>query len=118
MGPLSAELSETELSLVLTDGTTCRADWRQSPNGRFDACGPGFGYAVTEVANPNLLRKFWVEAATALGAAGAVPPMAEVVITDASGRDHLFTKRWIRNRKQRANLILKPCGMKKQQSAQ
>ena len=90
VGPLSAELSETELSLVLTDGTTCRADWRQSPNGRFDACGPGFGYAVTEVANPNLLRKFWVEAATALGAAGAVPPMAEVVITDASGRDHLF----------------------------
>lgn len=90
VGPLSAELSETELKLVLTDGTTCVAAWRQAPSGRFDDCGAGYRYAVTEVANPNLLRKFWVEAAQALGATGAVPPMAEVVITDAGGGDHIF----------------------------
>lgn len=89
--PQAARLSDSTLTLVLTDGTVCRADWRASGGaGRFDDCGPGFGYAVNEVANPNLLRQLFTGLTVALGAEGSVPPMAEVVITDATGRDHVF----------------------------
>jgi hypothetical protein len=88
--PDRARLSATVLTLVLTDGTVCRANWKGAPVGRFDRCGPGFGYAVQEVSNPNILRQFWTGITTALGAEGAVPPMAHVVITDAAGLDHVF----------------------------
>ena len=88
--PDQARLSQTVLTLVLTDGTVCRADWRAAPSGRFDRCGTGYGYAVQEVANPNILRQVWAGMTLALGAEGAVPPMAQVVITDAAGVDHVF----------------------------
>jgi hypothetical protein len=79
------------LETALSDGTTCRADWAAAGGaGRFDACEPGFGYAVNVVENPNLLRQLFTGLTEALGADGAVPPMAEVVITDAMGRDHVF----------------------------
>lgn len=88
--PQSARLSDSVLTLVLSDGTTCRAEWRDAPVGRMEACGPGYGYAVREIANPNILRQIWTGFTTALGAEGAVPPMAEVVITDPAGRDTVF----------------------------
>ena len=89
--PQAARLSSEVLTLTLSDGTTCRADWAAAGGvGRFDACGPGFGYAVNVVENPNLLRQLFTGLTEALGADGAVPPMAEVVITDALGRDHVF----------------------------
>jgi hypothetical protein len=89
--PQAARLSSEVLTLTLSDGTTCRADWAAAGGaGRFDACEPGFGYAVNVVENPNLLRQLFTGLTEALGADGAVPPMAEVVITDATGRDHVF----------------------------
>jgi len=88
--PDQARLSSSVLTLVLTDGTVCRADWVAAPSGRFDRCGPGFGYAVEVVQNPNVLRQIWTGITTALGAEGAVPPLAQVVITDAAGVDHVF----------------------------
>ncbi len=89
--PQAARLSSEVLTLVLSDGTVCRADWAAvGGEGRFQDCGPGFGYAVTEVRDPNILRQLFTGLASALGAEGAVPPMAEVVITDAMGRDHVF----------------------------
>lgn len=88
--PQSARLSQEQLTLTLTDATVCRVNWRAAPVGRFENCGAGFGYAVTEVSNPNILRQIWTGLTEALQADGAVPPMAEVVITDASGRDTVF----------------------------
>ncbi|WP_374433011.1 hypothetical protein [Tabrizicola sp.] len=89
--PQAARLSADVLTLTLSDGTTCRARWAEAGGaGRFDNCGPGFGYAVDVVENPNLLHQLFTGLTQALGAEGAVPPMAEVVITDATGRDHVF----------------------------
>lgn len=89
--PQAARLSVETLTLTLSDGTVCRAPWAASGgSGRFEDCGPGFGYAVNVVENPNILRQLFTGLTEALGAEGAVPPMAEVVITDATGRDHVF----------------------------
>ncbi|MES2816756.1 MAG: hypothetical protein V4720_17775 [Pseudomonadota bacterium] len=89
--PQAARLSAEVLTLTLSDGTVCRAGWAAAGGaGRFDDCGPGYGYAVDVVENPNLLRQLFTGLTEALGAEGAVPPMAEVVITDAMGRDHVF----------------------------
>lgn len=89
--PQSARLSAEVLTLTLTDGTTCRANWLAAGGaGRFEACGPGYGYAVDVVENPNLLRQLFTGLTEALGADGSVPPMAEVVITDTMGRDLVF----------------------------
>lgn len=89
--PQAARLSAEVLTLTLSDGTTCRARWAEAGGaGRMDNCGPGFGYTVREVENPNILRQLFTELTAALGAEGVVPPMAQVVITDASGRDHVF----------------------------
>jgi hypothetical protein len=88
--PQAARLSSDMLTLTLSDGTVCRANWAAAPVGRLEACGPGFGYAVEVVENPNLLRQLFTGLTEALGAEGVAPPMAEVVITDATGRDHVF----------------------------
>jgi hypothetical protein len=89
--PQAARLSSEVLTLTLSDGTVCRADWAAAGGaGRLEPCGPGYGYSVTVVENPNLVRQLWTGLTGALGADGAVPPMAEVVITDATGRDHVF----------------------------
>ena len=88
--PQAARLSAEVLTLTLSDGTVCRADWAMAPVGRMEGCGPGFGYAVRVIDNPNLLRQLFTGLTTALGADGAVPPMAEVVITDPAGVDRVF----------------------------
>ena len=88
--PQAARLSAEVLTLTLSDGNVCRAAWAETPVGRFENCGPGFGYAVRVVENPNILRQLFTGLTTALGAEGAVPPMAEVVITDPSGIDTTF----------------------------
>lgn len=89
--PQSARLSETLLTVSLSDGTICRAEWRAAGGaGRLEPCGQGFGYAVKEVQNPNILRQLFTSLTKALGAEGSVPPMAEVVITDAAGIDTVF----------------------------
>ena len=89
--PQAARLSAQMLTVTLSDGTVCRADWAASGGvGRMDRCGAGFGYVVTPVANPNLLRQIAVGVSAALSAEGALAPMAGVVLTDASGRDWSF----------------------------
>ncbi len=88
--PQAARLSSEVLTLTLSDGTICRAAWPAAPVGRLEACGPGYGYAVEVVENPNLLRQLFTGLTEALGAEGNVPPLAEVVITDAMGRDTVF----------------------------
>jgi hypothetical protein len=89
--PQAARLSADTLTLTLSDGTVCKANWTASGGaGRFEECGPGFGYAVDVVENPNILRQIFTGLTEALGAEGVSPPMAEVVITDSMGRDHVF----------------------------
>lgn len=89
--PQAARLSTEVLTLTLTDGTICRANWAaEGGTGRLEPCGPGYGYAVNVVENPNILRQLFTGLTTALGAEGAVPPMAEVVITDPAGVDSVF----------------------------
>lgn len=88
--PEAARLSDRVLVVVLSDGTTCRAAWRDAHGaGRMADCGAGFDYRVTEVDRPNLLRQLFVDVTGALGMAGAVPPMAEVVIS-GGGREWRF----------------------------
>ncbi|MDO8881944.1 hypothetical protein, partial [Pseudotabrizicola sp.] len=88
--PQAARLSAEVLTLTLSDGTVCRANWAASPVGRMETCGPGYGYAVRVIDNPNILRQIWTELTTALGAEGVVAPLAEVVITDPAGVDRVF----------------------------
>ncbi|MDR7123672.1 hypothetical protein [Pseudotabrizicola sp. 4114] len=88
--PQEARLSAEVLTLTLSDGTVCRANWVAAPVGRMEACGPGYGYAVRVIDNPNFLRQIWTELTSALGAEGAVAPLAEVVITDPAGVDRVF----------------------------
>ncbi|NEX47826.1 hypothetical protein [Pseudotabrizicola algicola] len=89
--PQAARLSAEVLTLTLTDGTVCRVtNWTVVPEGRLDPCLPGARYAVRLVENPNFLRQIWTGLTSALGAEGAVPPMAEVEITDAAGRSQVF----------------------------
>lgn len=86
--PQAARLSADVLTVTLSDATVCRTQWQAA--GRLDACGPGFDYTVSGDQNPNVLRKWAQELALALDAQGVVPPMAEVVITDAAGRSWRF----------------------------
>lgn len=88
--PETARLSAQVLTLVLSDGTVCQANWADAPTGRLEPCGPGYGYSVRVIENPNVLRQIWTGLATALGAEGMVPPLAEVVITDPAGVDKVF----------------------------
>jgi hypothetical protein len=89
--PKEARLSADVLTVTLTDGTVCRANWAAAGGvGRMDGCGAGFGYAVNVVEKPNILRQLAVGIVEALGAEGALAPLAEVVLTDASGRDYSF----------------------------
>ena len=89
--PQAARLSETVLTVTLSDGTVCRANWAASGgSGRLEDCGPGYGYAVKPLENPNILRQLFTGLVGALGADGVSPPLAEVVITDAAGIDRVF----------------------------
>ncbi|NBO20386.1 MAG: hypothetical protein EBU97_00145 [Rhodobacteraceae bacterium] len=88
--PVDARLSQTTLTVALSDGTLCRTPWAAGA-GRLDQCGPGFDWRVTVVERPNLLRRLWVDGMRALGAEGAVPPMAQVVLTGDDGQSHSFT---------------------------
>ena len=88
--PKSVRLTDTEMALRLSDGTLCRADWAAVPVGRLESCGPGYGYAVTVEDRPNILRQLAEGIMLALGARGVLVPMAEVVITDPAGIDHVF----------------------------
>ena len=89
--PASARLSADVLTVTLSDGSVCRANWAASGGvGRMEDCGAGYGYAVSVVEKPNLLRQLVVGIVEALGADGALAPLAEVVLTDASGRDYSF----------------------------
>jgi hypothetical protein len=89
--PQAARLSADVLTLTLSDGTVCRADWAAAVGaGRLDDCGPGYGYAVKVVENPNILRQLFTGLVAALGAEGVSPPLAEVVITDPAGMDWVF----------------------------
>lgn len=88
--PKSARLSAEVLTVTLGDGTVCRADWAAAGGvGRLEPCGPGFDYRVTVVEKPNLLRQFWSELTAALGAEGAVTPMASVDLS-SGGRTWTF----------------------------
>jgi hypothetical protein len=89
--PQAARLSDEVLTVTLSDGTVCRANWAaEGGSGRLQDCGPGYGYAVKLVENPNILRQLFTGLVEALGADGVSPPMAEVVITDPAGMDRVF----------------------------
>lgn len=88
--PVAARLSADRLTLNLSDGTVCRADWRAGGGaGRFEGCGAGFDYRVTPVEKPNLLRQLFEGITAALGAEGVLAPMAVVEVYGA-GRDWRF----------------------------
>ena len=89
-GVQRVRLTDTRLTLVLTDGTRCSVDWRAVPAGRMENCGPGYGYAVTVEDNPNILRQLVEGVVLALGGEGVLAPMAEVVITGPGGTDQVF----------------------------
>ncbi len=89
--PKAARLSDEVLTVTLSDATVCRANWAAAGGvGRLEPCGPGYGYVVKLVENPNILRQLFSGLVEALGADGVSPPLAEVVITDAAGVDRVF----------------------------
>ncbi len=89
--PQAARLSADVLTLTLSDGTVCRANWAASGgSGRFDDCGVGYGYSVALITPANPLRQIAEGIVNALDAEGVLPPLAEVTITDAAGIDTSF----------------------------
>lgn len=79
--PVAAKLSADRLTLSLSDGTVCRADWQADGGaGRLEGCGDGFDYRVTPVGKPNLLRQLFEGVTAALGAEGILAPMAVVEV--------------------------------------
>lgn len=85
--PQGAVLSDKVLTVTLTDGGRCSADWRAAGGqGQMQGCAVPLSYQVAEVANPNILRQLWVQLVEALGADGIAPPMADVVLTAPDGR--------------------------------
>ncbi len=89
-GLQSVRLTDSKLTLVLSDGTRCSVDWQKAPAGRMEHCGPGYGYAVRVEQNPNLLRQLAEGIVLALGGSGVLQPMAEVVVTGPGGTDQVF----------------------------
>ena len=89
--PEAVRLTDRALMLTLSDGTRCKAEWAAAPAGRFEPCGPGFGYAVTVGDRPNILRQLAEGLMLALGTRDVLRPLAEVVITDPAGVDYVFT---------------------------
>ena len=88
--PQAVRLDDDRLVLHLSDGTRCQADWTAAPVGRMPDCGPGYGYAVRVEQSRNLARLLVEGIDLALGGGLALRPMAEVVITDPAGIDHVF----------------------------
>jgi hypothetical protein len=85
--PQAARLSADQLTVVMSDGTSCKAPIGA---GEMPDCGTGLGYRVDLVENPNLLRRVIEGAFGALGADGVLAPLAEVTLTDAAGRTYRF----------------------------
>lgn len=89
--PREVRLSDSVLTVTLTDGSMCRADWQAAGGaGRLEPCGAGYDYRVIPEAKANPLRQVFVGLSGALGLEGAVSPLAEVVLTSSSGRDWRF----------------------------
>jgi hypothetical protein len=85
--PEAARLSADQVTVVLSDGSNCRAPIGA---GRMALCGAGYDYRVDLVQNPNLLRRFVEGAFGALGAEGVLAPMGQVSLTDDAGREYRF----------------------------
>lgn len=85
--PVAAELSQDNLMVSMDDGTRCQAAWA-TLSGRMEAC--GLDWRVEPEANPNPLRRAFVELTGALKMTGHVPPMATVTLTDAAGHGYGF----------------------------
>lgn len=89
--PREVRLSDTAMTMTLTDGTLCRLkNWQARPVGRFESCGPGFGYAITVEGQPNPLRAALEDIGGAVSG-NLLAPMAQIVITDPAGYDHAFS---------------------------
>ena len=87
--PDTARLSADRLVGTLTNGSTCAANWvAEGGAGTLQPC--ALSYQVIPEANPNPLRKATEEILGALQAGASQPPMAEIVVTEASGRVSRF----------------------------
>lgn len=73
-------LSDTTLTIAMTNGTACHADWRAGPG---EACGYHYEVQLDQTANP--LRKIAEGLVLALGGQNILAPMAKVTLTDAQG---------------------------------
>ena len=86
--PETVRLSPQVLTVVMQDGTVCRADWPAAPEGRMDDC--GVGYQVLPEGKANPIARVWQDVWRALEADGAIQPQARVLVTDAGGGTHVF----------------------------
>ena len=85
--PVAAQFSSDKLIVSMSGGTRCEAPWA-ALTGRMEAC--GLDWRVEPEANPNPLRRAFVELTGALQMTGKVPPMATVTLTDAAGQGYGF----------------------------
>lgn len=90
--PARAGLSRDGLTVTLTDGTRCAVPFGtegSSASGRMAACGAGMGFAIRTLDAGSLARMSR-SYAKPLMPLGANPPLAEVILTDPAGIDHIF----------------------------
>ena len=87
--PQAVRLGQNLLTVQFNDGSICRAQWRQAPQGKFTDCAGDFTYVVTPQKNLNILA----DIAGGLNKAadsGLFSPLAKITLADAAGRQYEF----------------------------
>ena len=89
--PAEARLGRAALTVVMTNGTSCRTDlvgpapW----SGSLPEC--GLGFSVTPTGQGSAIRLAFDQVIAAIRAGDLVAPMAAIRLTDAGGRIYDFT---------------------------
>ncbi|QBY01054.1 hypothetical protein E2K80_10220 [Rhodophyticola sp. CCM32] len=92
--PLSVALTETNITVPMSNGTTCRDT--ASPgagnqwSGNLQGCPTPYAYTVEIDPGTNPVRYILQEIFTALGNPDVIAPVARVTITDDTGRTRVF----------------------------
>ena len=94
--PLEASLRADRVVVTFSDGQRCAATRPADHGGgawtgRLSGCSHSLVVEVAPESGSNILRRFFEDLTTALGARALLEELGEVTVTDAAGRRHVLT---------------------------
>lgn len=94
--PVEASLRGDHVTVTFSDGQRCRATRPEGHAGgawssRLSGCSHSLDVGVAPESGSNILRRFFEDLTTALGARAVLEELGEVTVTDAAGRRHVLT---------------------------